>query len=331
MHDRRAADARLTYARDRHGGAERSAIATRASAGGSVGRRPPSSYERLAPILSAEHTVDFEIKSGEALFSRAEGNYDLLIVSLSLENYDGLRLCSQWRSLSVPASLRSSPSPMPDNNARLLRGSKSASTIICCVPSTRTNCCAAARTQIRKRRYTDHLRDNVQNSIEMAILAALDRLHTAATWKPIWRRWPSRPRAAQAARADDPRTSTSSKSITTPMATTPATTCCAEFAVRIRKSIRGIDLACRLWRRGIRDRDAETDLTVPAWSRAPAPLDRRRNFAVTRAPSGSTSRFQSAWRRLDTRASRSPTCSSAPTWRCIGQHDGRNRVVSTAA
>ena len=36
---------------------------------------------------------------------------------------------------------------------------------------------ARARTQIRKRRYTDHLRDNVQNSIEMAITDALTGLH----------------------------------------------------------------------------------------------------------------------------------------------------------
>src|ERR1700704_6493307 len=52
----------------------------------------PSSYERLAPVLSAEHTVDVESKPAEALFHAADGNYDVLIVSLGLDNYDGLRL-----------------------------------------------------------------------------------------------------------------------------------------------------------------------------------------------------------------------------------------------
>src|SRR5256885_14367091 len=33
-----------------------------------------SSYERLAPLLSAEHTVDVEINPAEALFHAAEGN-----------------------------------------------------------------------------------------------------------------------------------------------------------------------------------------------------------------------------------------------------------------
>ncbi len=59
----------------------------------------PSSYERLASMLSAEHSVDVEVDPSEALFRAAESNYDLLIVSLGLENFDGLRLCSQARSL----------------------------------------------------------------------------------------------------------------------------------------------------------------------------------------------------------------------------------------
>src|SRR6195952_1980788 len=58
-----------------------------------------SSYERLAPELSAEHTVDVESNPAEGPFHAAAGNYDLLHVSLGLENFDGLRLCSQARSL----------------------------------------------------------------------------------------------------------------------------------------------------------------------------------------------------------------------------------------
>src|SRR5690606_10770455 len=42
----------------------------------------PSSYERLASMLSAEHAVDVEADPSEALFRAAESNYDLLIVSL---------------------------------------------------------------------------------------------------------------------------------------------------------------------------------------------------------------------------------------------------------
>ena len=39
------------------------------------------------------------------LFRAADGNYDLLIVSLSLENFDALRLCSQVRSIDRTRNL----------------------------------------------------------------------------------------------------------------------------------------------------------------------------------------------------------------------------------
>src|SRR5205809_1661350 len=38
----------------------------------------PSSYERLAPLLATEHSVDVESNPADALFHAAEGNYDLL-------------------------------------------------------------------------------------------------------------------------------------------------------------------------------------------------------------------------------------------------------------
>src|SRR3569623_2111547 len=51
----------------------------------------PASYERLAPVLATEHSVDVENNPAEALFNAAEGSYDLVIVSLDLDNFDGLR------------------------------------------------------------------------------------------------------------------------------------------------------------------------------------------------------------------------------------------------
>src|SRR6202012_2556314 len=43
-----------------------------------------NSYERLAPELAVEHTVDVEPDPAEAVFRAAEGAYDLLIFSLAL-------------------------------------------------------------------------------------------------------------------------------------------------------------------------------------------------------------------------------------------------------
>src|SRR3972149_4188540 len=50
-----------------------------------------TSYERIAPVLAAEHTVDVEPDPTEAMFRAADGGYDLVIISLSLEGHDGRR------------------------------------------------------------------------------------------------------------------------------------------------------------------------------------------------------------------------------------------------
>src|SRR6266446_5720691 len=54
----------------------------------------PALSERIQNMLSGEHSVAMEMDPTEALFHAAEGSYDLLIVSLDLDSFDGLRLCS---------------------------------------------------------------------------------------------------------------------------------------------------------------------------------------------------------------------------------------------
>src|ERR1700680_1516334 len=81
-----------------------------------------SSYERLAATLTTEHTVDVEPDPGEALFHAADGNYDLMIVSLGLENVDALRLCSQVRSLERTRTMPILAIAEVEDNVRLMRG-----------------------------------------------------------------------------------------------------------------------------------------------------------------------------------------------------------------
>ena len=110
------------------------------------------------------------------MFHAADGNYDLLIVSLGLENFDALRLCSQVRSLDRTRNLPILAITDPDNNARMLRGLEIGVNDYLIRPIDKNELLARARTQVRKRRYTERLRDNVQMSIEMAITDALTGL-----------------------------------------------------------------------------------------------------------------------------------------------------------
>ncbi len=132
-----------------------------------------SSYERLAAALVGEHAIDIETDPNAGLLRAAEGNYDLVIVSLALEKFDGLRLCSQIRSLERTRNVPILAIADADNNSRLVRGLEIGVNDYLLRPMDASELLARVRTQIRNKRYTERLRDNVQMSIEMAITDAL--------------------------------------------------------------------------------------------------------------------------------------------------------------
>jgi two-component system cell cycle response regulator len=223
-----------------------------------------SSYERMARVLSADHAVDVEPNAAEALFHAAEGNYDLMIVSLGLENFDGLRLCSQARSLERTRNVPILAIADADDNTRLLRGLEIGVNDYLLRPIDNNELLARVRTQVRRRRYTDHLRDTMQLSVEMAITDVLTGLHN--------RRYMETHLATlteQAAAKRKPLTLMMLdidyfKSINDTHGHDAGDDVLREFAVRIRKSIRGIDLACRLGGEEFVVVMPETDISIAA-------------------------------------------------------------------
>jgi two-component system cell cycle response regulator len=205
----------------------------------------PSSSERLLRMLADEHAAELEADPNEALFHAAEGAYDLLIVSLDLDNFDGLRLCSQLRSLERTRNVPVLAIAEADNNARLVRGLEIGVNDYLVRPIDKNELKARVRTQIRKKRYTERLRDNVQMSIEMAITDALTGLynrrymesHMATLVEQALGR--SKPLTVLVLDIDY------FKSINDTHGHDAGDDVLREFAMRIRKSIRGIDLACR--------------------------------------------------------------------------------------
>ena len=204
----------------------------------------PSSYERIAAMLG-EHAVEVEAEPAEALIRAAEGDYELIIVSLSLENFDGLRLCSQLRSVDRTRHIPILVIADPDSDARLARGLEIGVNDYLVRPLDKNEMLARVRTQIKKKRYAERLRDNVQMSIEAAITDALTGLHNrrymethlnalveqaASHGKPI---------AVLVLDIDF------FKAINDTHGHDAGDDVLREFALRIRKSIRNIDLACR--------------------------------------------------------------------------------------
>jgi two-component system, cell cycle response regulator len=205
----------------------------------------PSSYERIVTTLSAEHTVDLESNPNEALFRSAEGNYDLVVVSLNLHEFDGLRLCSQIRSLERTRNLPILALAESDSTAKLARGLEIGVNDYLVRPIDKNEMLARVRTQIKKKRYTERLRDNMQMSIELAITDGLTGLfnrrymethlgtlvdQSAARSKPI---------TVLVLDIDY------FKAINDSYGHDAGDDVLREFALRIRKATRNIDLACR--------------------------------------------------------------------------------------
>jgi two-component system, cell cycle response regulator len=222
------------------------------------------SFERLVMMLGGDNHVDVESDPNGALFRAAEGNYELLIVSLGLENFDGLRLSSQLRSLERTRNLPILAIADGDDNGRLARGLEIGINDYLVRPIDKNELQARVRTQIRKKRYTERLRDNVQLSIEAAITDGLTGLHNrrymeshlAALVEQASAR--GKPLAVLVLDIDF------FKSVNDTYGHDAGDDVLREFAIRMRKSTRGIDLACRYGGEEFVIVMPETDMAVAA-------------------------------------------------------------------
>jgi len=294
-------------------------------------RRP--SWERLLAVLGHEHEVEIEADPSEALFRVADGGYDLIVVSLGLENFDGLRLCSQVRSLERTRNVPILAITEAEDNARLMRGLEIGINDYLIRPIERNELMARVRTQIRRKRYTERLRDNVQMSIEAAITDALTGLHN--------RRYMETHLATlveQAHARGKPLTVLVLdidffKAVNDTHGHDAGDDVLREFAVRLKKSIRGIDLACRLGGEEFVVVMPDTDMAV-----ATMVAERlRRRIAAEPFPIHKGERKVEVTISIGLAAVAGPDDSAANVLKRADQalyrakREGRNRVVADAA
>ena len=133
--------------------------------------------ERLVVALSQVHTVDLEVQPDDALFRAATGGYDLVIVSSTLKDHDALRICSQVRSLERTRDLPILLLAEPDDRARIVRGLDLGVNDYLLRPVDRDELMARVRSQLRRKRYADRLREIMQASLQMAVTDPLTGLH----------------------------------------------------------------------------------------------------------------------------------------------------------
>ena len=124
---------------------------------------------KVQSYLAEDGHNTHHVKTGQEALAIAQSEpFDLLIVSLHLGKEDGLRLCSQFRSQDdtrhVPILLLLDEEDLP----RLPKGLEIGVTDYLIKPIDRNELRARTRTQIRRRRYHDKLREMLQRSVALA-------------------------------------------------------------------------------------------------------------------------------------------------------------------
>lgn len=133
--------------------------------------------ERTRAALVPHHEVTVIDDPLTAVMHAAETRYELIIINLDMDNVDGLRLCSQLKSLE-----RTRQTPIlivvaPDDHQRLLRALDMGVNDYLIRPIDKQELLARANTQIRRCRYTDQLRSHVQATMELAVTDPLTGLY----------------------------------------------------------------------------------------------------------------------------------------------------------
>jgi two-component system cell cycle response regulator len=180
----------------------------------------------------------------EALVRARGGDFDLIVVSLGIRAFDGLRLCSHLRSI---AEARNSPILVlvsEGESRKLIQALDMGVNDYLMRPVDRNELVARVRTQLRKKRYSDRLRHNMQLSLEMAITDQLTGLHN--------RRYMSRHLATLMKNATPGKPISFLimdidyfKAVNDTHGHDVGDEVLREFANRIAANVRGIDLACR--------------------------------------------------------------------------------------
>ncbi|MDE1146620.1 MAG: PleD family two-component system response regulator [Azospirillaceae bacterium] len=121
------------------------------------------------------HVVSADTCAG-GLEQALAGDFDFIVISLTLMREDGLRLCSQLRSQEktrqVPVLLVADETDID----RVAKGLELGANDYLIKPIDRNELMARARTQIRRKRYQDRLRANYEQSLSLALTDSLTGL-----------------------------------------------------------------------------------------------------------------------------------------------------------
>ena len=206
-----------------------------------------AAQERIQTSLSASHRITIAAEPDKALeiVQASDIPFELVIISIGADGFDGLRLVSQFRTHEATRQTPILVVVDPSDQQQLLRALDMGVNDYLMRPIDRQELLARVSTQIKRYRYTEQLRQSVKASIEMAITDSLTGLYNRRYLENhlsnLVEHYINRGKilAVLAIDADY------FKAINDTHGHDAGDTVLQELAVRIKQSTRSVDLCCR--------------------------------------------------------------------------------------
>ena len=136
-----------------------------------------SSVERLQKTLRNECDLEVATDPQLGFFQAVEKDFDCVLLATGFANFDPLRICSQLRSLDRTRFLPILLVAEQGEDERISRALELGVNDYVVRPVDAQELIARIRTQVRRKRFNDALRQSVVQTIEMAVTDGLTGLH----------------------------------------------------------------------------------------------------------------------------------------------------------
>lgn len=201
--------------------------------------------ERLRAYLTPEHSVDILTEPADAVFQVSGARYELALVSMSLENFDPLRVCSQIRTLDHTRGLPIILIADEGDKPRVVRALDLGVNDFISRPVERNELSARVRTQIRRHRYALELRESVNNTMALAVTDELTGLYNRRYFDRHLNVMLGKAQAQERDMALMLLDLDHFKTVNDGHGHDAGDAVLREFSARLKRNIRGVDLACR--------------------------------------------------------------------------------------
>jgi two-component system cell cycle response regulator len=200
---------------------------------------------RLQEVLEATHKVDVLTSPGDAALQLAQKPYELAIVDMAMVEFDPLRVCSQLRTREQSRQLPIILVAEEGHRPQVVRGLDLGINDFIMRPVERNELLARVRTQVRRHRFTLELRERVNSTMQMAIVDELTGLYNRRYFDRHLSMMLEKSTAQDRDMAVMMLDLDYFKSVNDTHGHDAGDAVLKEFAERLQRNIRGVDLACR--------------------------------------------------------------------------------------